>query len=132
VLPEEPDDEDGDCVALRGGANPAGVLADPPNDEAPGATGAPGEITVVPGTGAPDWPADGGTSAEGVLAEPPNEDAPGSTGVEGESTEPAPAGICCMAGVGGTSAEGVVTEPPNEDAPGIGWVLSEDCGTNGD
>ena len=53
--------EAGACGALRGGANPDGVLADPPNDEAPGATG--------------------------VLADPPNEETPGATGAAGEITE---------------------------------------------
>lgn len=110
--------EAGDCGVLRGGANPAGVLADPPNDEAPGATGAPGEITEVPDTGAPDWPADGGTSADGVLAEPPNEDAPGAgwgVPVEGDT------------GVAGAGAGGTVAVPgggncaadePTDDEPG--------------
>jgi len=95
--------EAGDCGVLRGGANPAGVLAEPPNDEAPGATG--------------------------VLAEPPNDEAPGATGAPGEITEVPGTGAPDWLAGGGTSADGVLAEPPNEDAPGNGWILSVDCGT---
>ena len=81
---DDPLDEDEDVGpgVLRGGANPAGVSAEPPNEDAPGmttaggATASPGN-TDAPGSRCIELP-DGGTSAAGVSAAPPNEEAPGS------------------------------------------------------
>jgi hypothetical protein len=108
---EDPGDEEVDCGELRGGTSAAGVLAEPPNDEAPGVVDD-GVLAEPPNDEAP------GVVEDGVVAAPPNEEAPGPGGVL--SVDCGTNGACVEPGEGGTSAGGVFAEPPNEEAPGAG------------